>query len=190
MTDRTHETRTETLFRHTREMMRGTGCSMQTFATRVMEHYHAAVPEPARVVDFKTSGDLFRAAQTNAQRLARYMDPAVNVRLPVDLEESWVAALGEPHGSACRRDLAHRYGLLDVPQPGNAVSDMQSVSRLTKELGEALEAISPALDNGRFGPEDASVLPNAIAELDDVLAAAQGLRARLVAVLNVEANDA
>lgn len=175
------ETRSEAIFRHTRAMQRATGCSMQTFSARVIEHYHATVPETLRDVTFKTGGDLFRDAQTNAQHLARWMNPDEPARMPVDLEESWVAGLTDPHRSACRRDLAYRYGLLDVPQPSGPASDMGSVSRLTRELGEALEAISPALDNGRFGPEDAAVLPGAIQELDDVLSAAHALRARLVA---------
>jgi hypothetical protein len=184
MTDRTQvaETRSETIFRHTRDMQRATGCSMQTFSARVVEHYHATVPEHLRDVTFKTGGDVYRDAQTNAQHLARWMNPDEPARMPVDLEESWVAGLAEPYRSDCRRDLAHRYGLLDVPQPTAQVSDLGAVSRLTRELGEALEAIAPALDNGRFGPEDAAVLPNAIKELDDVLAAGHALRVRLVNV--------
>jgi hypothetical protein len=173
------ETRSATIFRHTRAMQRATGCSMQTFSARVIEHYHAHVPEHMREIVFKVGGDVFRDAQTNAQHLSRFMDPDTATRLPVDLEESWVAALGGEFLADCRRDLARRYGLLDVPVM-ESDCDVAALGNLTRELGEVLKAIGPTLDDGRFTAADIKFLPAIERELDDLCGAAVAMKNRVV----------
>jgi hypothetical protein len=174
------ETRTECVFRHTRQMLHDTRVSMEAFAQVVVELYHAAVPTAARDIQFRVGGDLFKCAAANAQKLRRYMDDDINARLPVDLEEAWVNGLSEPYRNACIRDLARRYGLLAVQAPGTcAISDMQTVSKLSREFGEALEALSPMLDNGKFGEEDAPLFERAARELEELLAAGEGVLARI-----------
>lgn len=168
------ETRSEVIFRHTNRMLHQTRCSWEAFAQRVVEHYHAAVPAEARAVQFKTEGDLFHCAKINAQKVARYADDRVSARLPVDLEEAWVQGLTEPYRNECLRDLARRYGLLAVPVPvgsGCAVSAMQSVSAVSREFGQACEALAPIIADGQFGPEDREHVDRAEGELEDLLAA-------------------
>lgn len=177
----TQETRSETIFRHTNAMLHVTRTSMSSFAQQVVENYHDEVPPEARCVEFKMDGDMYRVATTNAQKLHRYMEHEVNARLPVDLEESWVRALCEPYRTECRRELARRYGLLDVSVPSPLfITDIETTSRLMKEVGEALVAISPALADSEINVEDARHLPAALKEIDDVISAAHSLRARLV----------
>lgn len=176
----TQETRSETIFRHTNEMLHVTRTSMASFAQQVVENYHDEVPSEARCVEFKMDGDMFRVATTNAQKLHRYMEQEVSARLPVDLEESWVRALCEPYRTECRRELAKRYGLLDVSLPSPLFySDIETVSRLTKEVGEALVAIAPALADADIDFADAQHLPAALKEIEDVISAALSLKARL-----------
>jgi len=179
------EPRSAVLFRAWFEMHQATGCSMQTFAARLVEHYHASVPEPLRAVTFKVGGDVFRDATTNGQHVARFMNPDATTRMPVDLEESWVAALGGDFTLRCRRLLARRYGLLGVPVASLAQgADMREASSLTAEFGEVLGAMAPALADGRIDAADAAHLPKLINELDDLCAAAVAVRARAQAVLD------
>lgn len=181
MVDLTHpaESRSATIFRHTRAMQQATGCSMQTFAARVIEHYHAAVPQHLRDITFKSGGDVYRDAQTNAQHLARWMNPDESTRMPVDIEESWVAGLGEPFAAACRRDLARRYGLLDVPVM-ESQSDLAAVGTLTQRLGEVLRTVSPALaGDNEINARDLEHLPGIKQAIDSLVAAALGLKHRV-----------
>jgi hypothetical protein len=174
------ETRSEVLFRYTQRLLHETRCSMEAFAQRVVEEYHASVPTASRDVEFKTEGDVFKCAAINAQKLRRYMDADINARIPVDLEEAWVRGLPDPYRSECLRDLAARHGLLAVPVPGaSAITDMQSVSRLSREFGEVLEAIGPMLENGHFGPEDTTHVGRAVRELEDLLAVGTSILSRL-----------
>src|SRR5690242_2310224 len=182
-----YETRSELVFRHTSRMLHETRCSWEAFGQRLVEHYHAAVPAEARDVQFQTTGDVFHCAKINAQKICRYADDRVNARLPVDLEESWVEALAEPYRTDCIRDLARRYGLLAVQVPvslGCTVSAMQSVSAVSREFGQAIEAVAPIIENGKFGPEDLPHVDRALRELEDLIGAAEATRAQLLAIQN------
>lgn len=174
-----HETRSGAIFRHTRAMLHASGCSLQTFSHRVVEQYHARVPEHLREVTFKTSGDLFRAAQTNAQHLSRWMNPDFEARMPVDMEEAWVAGLGEPYAKACRRDLARRYGLLDVPVMESGECDIAAVGTLTARFSDVLLSVAPTMADGKIDTADLDHLPAALQELDNLCAAAVALRNRI-----------
>lgn len=177
------ETRTETIFRHTNRQIHETRCTWQTFAMRVVDEYHARVPAEARSVIFKVEGDMFRVAATNTQRLHRYMEMDADTRMPVEIEEAWVQALIEPYRTECVRDLARRYGLLDVPIPSiTGVSDVQGVSRLSREFGETLESMAPMLDDTRIDAADLPLIPEAMRQLDEMIAAAIAIKARLAAV--------
>lgn len=176
------ETRSEAVFRHTRQMLHERRISMGTFGQSVVEQYHARTQPDARVVEFKAAGDPFDVAKANAKKLERYMDGDVNARLPADLEEAWVFALMEPYRSTCLHDLAARYGMLDARLPeGTPVGDVQNLGRLTRELGATLDAMAPILEDGRIGPEDRALVPDALLHVDAILAQATAMRARLVA---------
>jgi hypothetical protein len=179
------ENRAEVIFRWTALMQRGTQCSDETIGIRIVDWYQANLPDCARTLDFKIKGDPFRCAKTNAQRLMRYRKQDINTRMPVEIEEAWVmAGLIEPYRTNCMCELAKRYGSLYVPLPSaNGVTDLQSVGRFTQEMGRALETVGPVISDGRIDESDAPHLTAAIDEMDKLLGAAQGVRARLVAAL-------
>ncbi|HVT36314.1 MAG TPA: hypothetical protein VHE37_12045 [Nevskiaceae bacterium] len=172
------ETRSETVSRFFDLVMRKTRMSKETFAQLVLEQYQARVPEPARSFDFSADADVFRRAKVNGQHIGRLMDGTT--RMPSDLEESVVFAFPEPYRSECVRDLALRYGLLDVPVPANTqISDMQRLSRLSSEFARVLDALGPMLDDGRLDQADAPHAELAMRELRGLLAAGEGLIARI-----------
>lgn len=173
------ETRVETLARHFELLQRATGCSKKTFAVRLVEHYHATVPPPRRLLHFQTGGDAARDAQTNAQMIAQWIDRDASRHFPAEAEESWVAALGEPFAADCRRDLARRYGLLDVPVM-ESQSDLAAVGTLTQRLGEVLRTVSPALaGDNEINARDLEHLPGIKEAIDSLVAAALGLKHRV-----------
>jgi hypothetical protein len=178
------QSRAEVVFGYTRRMLHERRLSMETFAARVVELYHARVPAAARSIEFKSDGDLYQVARVNAQRLSRYMQPEICTRMPVEIEEPWVLALDEPYRTDCVRELAARYGLLAVPIPDDAgaVSDAESLGRLTRELGEFFTRIAPVMADGIVDARDCPHLAAAIAEADVLMGAVQGFKARLVAV--------
>lgn len=169
------ETRSEVIHRHTARMFHETRCSREAFGQGVVENYHRLVPPAAREIQFKTEGDFFHCAKINAQKLMRYVDDRVNARMPVDLEEAWVLALSEPYRADCLHDLARRYGLLAVPVPTDGATALQSMSSVTREFGQACEAIAPIIANGSFGPEDVEFAEKAERELEDLITSATGM---------------
>lgn len=174
------ESRAETIFRHTQDMFQKSRTSMETFAMKVVDNYLEFLDAEHRSVEFKEDGDLFRRVATNAQKLRRYMDAGVNARLPVDLEEAWVLALDDPFQTDCIHDLAERYGLMPVRVPTDqSITDLETVGDLGKEFGEALTSVSQMMDDGQFTPDDAAHLDSAVKEINDLIACATGLRARI-----------
>lgn len=150
------ETRTQTIFRHTQQMLHETSVSFETFSQHVVEHYHQHVTADRREVQFKTAGDIFDCARANSQKLRRYMDGDVSARLCSDLEESWVMSLRDTYRTACLRDLSTRYGLLPVPIPTDGVAaDLRSISALVRESAESMSAVAGMLEDGRVDGNDA-----------------------------------
>jgi hypothetical protein len=109
------------------------------------------------------------------------MDPEAETRMPVDIEEAWVAALHEPYRGQCLADLARRYGSLYVPIPdGGGITDMESVGQVTSEFARSLSAISPTMADQVIDELDAPYVPAVVAALDALIGSATSLRARYV----------
>ncbi len=179
------ERRDETVFRHTAKMLQETGTSDETFADRVVSRYLALVPADSRSIAFllDETVDAFYRARMNAQKIMRYADPDANARLPAELEEAWVLELDEPYRGDCVRDLAKRYGLLDVPLPESLpASDVQNVSTLSKRFSDALGALAPLIEDGRIDSADESGLDVAMADISKLLATTQGLLGKLESI--------
>lgn len=171
------ETRPEVIFRFVRQMLHERRITMQTYSCSVVERYHELVPAAARSVLFKTEGDVFVCAHANAKHLTRWMEEETAARIPVELEEAWVQALAEPYRTNCIRELVARYGVLAVAKPDSSgVQDMRSLGDLTKQVGEALEAVAPMVADGRFDAGDVAFAPEAIKQLDDIVSCAIALR--------------
>lgn len=166
-------TRSQTIFRHTRDNMKTE--TWLSISQRITETYLARVSPDDREIAFHTEGKADKCHTLNSQKLHRYMAEDVNVRMPVDLEESWVLALAEPYRSACLSDLAARYGLLAARIPegvGHA-----EIADLLREVGEAVTELSKMYEDGKLDASDAKHLNKARKEIRDVVAACMALDA-------------
>ncbi len=190
MTRVLHETRSETIFRHTDRMLHDLRISWGTFGQGVVDRYHGIVPEEARIILFKVKGDTYLVQKGNGQHVKRFRDGTATTRFPVDLEEAWVRELREPYLGECRADLAARYGLLAVPSPESPeVCDTQRLSDVTHSFGQMLTAVAPTLADNVINQQDLPYIPAAVRELDDLIAAAMGLKARYVQQLELAAKS-
>jgi hypothetical protein len=181
------ETRTEVIRRHLQEMLRKTRCSEQTFCQRVVEEYHARVAPEARVVDFRTEGDVYHRVVINTQKIMRWFDNGVQVRLPVDLEEACVYALAGKYTEECMAELAKRYGFL--PPSRRAAVDgpaAQAAACIAADAGAVLSSLAVMLVDGRITEEDRPHIPEALTKIDQLIADATGVRMKLRAVLGAE----
>lgn len=177
-------TRSETLARHVVAYLHERRVSREAFATAVVEQYHARTPAEARTVEFKSSGDVFAAARTNAQRLFRMLDAQFEEsRFPADLEEPVLFSLPPDFLHACRVDLAARLGLMHVPlpEPGES-ADLTRVSEATREFGEFLSSCAPILADGRVDSNDLAHLDEAIRQASELVAAVLAVKAQFEAV--------
>lgn len=169
--------RSSVIFAHTRRMLDSTALCMRKFATLVAEQYMATLAPDLRQVPFRwgvTGDDLFKAEKHNAQQIARYMDGTVKA-LPTDLEDAWVAALPEPFRGECERDLGRRRGFLPI-WLGSSNAMGACVAPIATEFGQLVEALAPALADGRITSDDLPHARRILDEADDLIAAVMGLR--------------
>jgi hypothetical protein len=158
-------------------MLDNTAMCMRKFATLVAEQYMASLAPDLRQVPFRwgvTGDDLFKAEKHNAQQISRYMDGTVKV-LPADLEDAWVSALPEPFRCECERDLGRRRGFLPI-WLGHSQAIGACVAPIATEFGQLVEALAPALADGRITAEDLPHAKRILDETDDLIAAVMGLR--------------
>lgn len=185
-----HETRSECIWRHTQAMQFKGRHKMGAFAVEAVMHYHSTVPEAARTVDFivGSDGDYVARARQYWQQLQRWIDTEFTTRMPVDFEESWVAALAEPFRSDCIRDLAARYKLAAVSLPDGQSSpgcDMVKVATLMRGQSGVIDAIAPMVENGVIDAEDASHAPAALEAIDRQLEKLLTMKARIKAATGI-----
>lgn len=178
------ETRTHTVFRHVGQYVRATGTSWPSLATEVRERYEGRTPAAQRRIGWSNLKDAYDRARLDAQTLRRFEDETAH-GLPADLEEAIVYALPPAWRQRLRHDLFARYEALDVRIPDTSGGrDAADYGTLAREFGEAAEAIAQLLaDDGRIGPSDRTLAPEALRQVDDLVAAALAFRARLEAVL-------
>lgn len=144
----------------TERMLRETGSNRRSFAMAVAEVYLAITPEDHRSHAFRiTQGP--RAEddkKANGQILGRYLDGTVKT-LPVDLEDAWVLALPQPYREECECELAARRGMLAVRMPQTPAGTFASMGPLFKRYSSLVDALSPAVADGRLCPEDRVYAP-------------------------------
>lgn len=178
--------RSAVVYAYTRRMLDATALCVRKFASRVADEYAARVAPDQRQVPFRagvTLDDLCKAERHNAQILSRYMDGTVKV-LPDDLEDAWVCALPDPYRSECERDLARRRGYLPVRlAPPTEAGEAVTLGRLMVEVGELVDALAPALADGRLTEADLPHARRILDESDDVIAAVLGLRRQVQSLL-------
>lgn len=177
--------RQSVVYGYTRRMLDETATNANSFAMAVAEHYLASVAPDVRTVPFKLGeGDaLLSAMKANGQTLRRYMDGTVKV-LPADLEDAWVLALPEPYRSACERDLAKRRGRLSITALDDAAhAPAVGMAELATEFAQLVEALAPALADGRLNRDDLPHAKRILNESDDLMAALLGVRRQVTALL-------
>ncbi|WP_428383601.1 hypothetical protein [Nevskia ramosa] len=180
MTRQFQETRTEAVVRFVRDALHTNRISETTFAMHVVERYHESVPAAGRIIQFRTEGDPFVCATANKQRLFRMLDPQfTDSRLPADLEEAIVNALPPTQFAACRRELARRYGLMDVEIP-TAGDALRTVGQFTSALGAAMSAIAPIVADGSVDHADRPHIAEALHKIADLIAQGESLRHALL----------
>ncbi|HEU4589359.1 MAG TPA: hypothetical protein VFS13_00510, partial [Steroidobacteraceae bacterium] len=189
------ETRSETIARHTEDMFRELRVTPQQWTAELVEEYHRLVPVHKRTVHFQTLdeqdlaklGDADRigriskmlAANAQVMNRCRALYDENSLRFPADIEEAWKHCLREPYGEQLRNDLALRDGLLPAPIPNLAqVSDMQSVSQVTRHFSASLDAIAPTMDDFVIDANDLPNIPPAIEALRTLIGSATSLLAR------------
>lgn len=161
----------------TQEAMRSTGMTIRRFAADVVDIYHQRTHPDDRTVAFHATRDPYADERANAQLITRIVQGVV--RLPADLEESWVLALPESHRHSLKTRLSARYGLLAVPMMTPAADPAIRVACLLRETAEAVVALAPMMRDGRLAPAGQGVARRAAVELKEVEAAAATLRRRL-----------
>lgn len=159
------------IYAATERMLRETGTNRRSFAMAVAERYLQITPEDDRTHAFRITagGRVEDDKKHNGQILGRYLDGTLK-SLPADLEDAWLLALPEPYRSDCERDLALRRGLLAIALPEGGFS-VASVTQVFGEYAQLVQALAPALADGRLGPEDRKHAASIKREGHDVIAA-------------------
>lgn len=178
--------RSAVIFEHTRRMLAETSQCVRTFAMRVTEEYMATVAPALRQVPFRygvTGDDLYKAEKHNGQIINRYLDGTVKI-FPADLEDAWVRAMLSPYHEQLEAELSGRRGLLAVKRlPPGEQSEAVGLGTLAKEFGELLEALAPALADGRITEADLPHAKRVLRESDDLISAVMSLRRQVTDLL-------
>ncbi len=167
-----HEPRSAVVFRYTTDAIRNSAHTDTSLAQAIAEQYMADVAPGERILQFHTGSDadsVERAIKANGQIIARIRNGTV--KMPVDLEESWVRALPPHWRDACSRELAQRYGFLGARIPLlEPHAGVLGVARLSVEFGHSLEALTQVLADGRICAKDIPELRRAQDELGQLQA--------------------
>lgn len=173
------EPRSAVVFRHTTIAIRNSPHTDESLAQAIAEQYMADVAVGERIVTFYEGTDAEsakRAFTNNAQLIKRIRTG--KVKMPVDLEESWVRALPAEQGEACARELAKRYGFTAAKSPKlDAGSGVMCVAGLAVEFGQAVAALTAVHADGAVCVKDLPELRKGRAELEQLLAQVQTLTA-------------
>lgn len=179
------ELRTEVIFRHLRRLVRETGVSVEDYSEDVLRVWMERTSAEARISghDFRVTTPVFDRMSANGQKIRRWMSSEIKARPSIDVEECLVLGLPEPYQSDCRRDLARRYGLMDVPLPdeagGDHVSDIAAMGDMAMRFGGLMQALAPILDDGQIDGKDAPLIPHAMDECEKLIAKAIVVRQHL-----------
>lgn len=160
-------TRNKTIKQYVDAYTHETNVSEATFADMVVSLYACNIKEVDRTIKFHMNGDAYNDMRANAQILRRFFNG--ETRLPCEIEESIVLALPVPWRESLLQDLSARYGLLPTPIPSESDCDIENAGDLFKEFGEALQALSPLLVDGRIDKTDLPHADKFLKEANDVM---------------------
>lgn len=176
------EPRSAVIFRHTKDAVRNSPHNDASLAQAIAEQYMADVAPGERIVMFYAGTDaasVERAMKNNAQLIARIR--CGKVKMPVDLEESWVRALPQEQSEACAQELARRYGFTGARVPGlDLTAGVNCVASLAVEFGQAVAAITAVHADGAVCIDDLPNILKGVTEMRQLQASAETLIAYLV----------
>lgn len=165
------ESRSQIIAEHVMLALSRCALTERTYAQAVADLYMERTPLHARTVGFASSTDAYADSEANRQTVKRMLDG--RVRMAVDLEEALVLALPHPFRHQLLTDLAARVGLIAAEQPAaHAAGQQHQVGDFIRDMGKALDGLSPMLDDGLLDERDAAYAPIALREL-------QALQARI-----------
>lgn len=171
------------------------GLSFERWAERVDEAYHQRVPPRHRTLKCMphlsavAGADEWEKLRRNlAQNLRRY--EAGDQHLPVELEESLVAAMEDPWRSDCIRELAERYGLYGAfRRPATVAGDTASWASVLEDFGLVTRDMASVLADGRIDQDDASRLPALLRDVQRMQADLESLRQHVAAAAEAVADE-
>lgn len=165
------------------EALLHTRVTWQAYAAAVADHYHATVDVVDRVQEFHvatTAANADRCARANTQAVKRLLSG--EVRMPVDLEESLIAALPPEWQRRLMRALLDRQGLMLAAKPAaatDAMGQVRSSCALLRSTASAVERVAPMLEDHLIGPDDAPLFPAALEALSAVVGVCLTLTAQI-----------
>lgn len=171
------EPRSQVIFRHTQAAFRATALEPMQLAICIADEYQERVAPHERIVEFHvgtTVDTITKAKKANLQIFDRFLKGTV--KLPADLEESWVASLPQPHREDCERELAQRYGFIGARSPlSTTAAELLCTGEVSVEFGQLLQRFALVADGQVNGPEDVAELRRTLKEAQDLCAAATTL---------------
>lgn len=179
------ETRNQVIERKVVQYLRATGFSWPTFGQNVIEHYTRHVPAHQRHVPVSDHVDPATRMENNGQTVERYVRQSVKHGIPVELEDSIIAALPEPYRRELMVELCARWGVLPAVIPNGSLTtvDLVAVGAFMKDAGEVIAPLTQALADAKFSAEDIPALEQASRELQQHMAGGASLHHRLDQVL-------
>lgn len=178
MDSHAREPRSRLIGRYIENWLNGVVDKQQAYADDVRLRYYAMHPDPCdRSIRFHETGDALNDMRENRQIVMRRLRG--KIKFECDFEEAAVDALPAQPRAALLQLLSARYGLLAVPVPQNTMPGVAAdMARFAQEFGEAIRAYGELLEGDGVIDErdDPAKLRKALAETDDVIAAATVFR--------------
>ena len=186
MSDRVspREPRSRLIGRFVEHWLNGVVEKQQGYADKVRELYWQMLPDPEdRQIRFHWTGDAYHDLRENRQVVMRRLRGAI--KFEADFEEAVIEALPDDVRGELLRQLSERYGLLAVPLPRVEGAGAFDLALLAKEFGEAVESYGYLMEGDGVidANDDPQLLARALAETDDLLAAATLFRETLTLAL-------
>ena len=138
----------ETLIRDAvRHCISKTNLSFDSYAAGVREHYLDNVPEAQQTFTVPQSGDIYSDCRKLSKKLDRYFSFDAELKLPVVLLPSLIAAMPDPYKKNTITKVFELIDKTEITTTGDH-STKQVMNSLMKESNEALQAYLKIAWNG------------------------------------------
>ncbi|MDT4835320.1 hypothetical protein FQZ97_689800 [compost metagenome] len=167
-----HTTRDQVLVAHAAEMIARTSFRTPRFAQALAAQLYLLAPQKAAdssvpdLDQLAAAGDaapFLKASSSWLKRVQRWLEREID--LPSWVEEAWVQALEPEYRERCINELAARHGLIGARSLGGEACPQTAFAQLVTRLGQAVEAGSVVLADGKIDAADVQHLPEFIERL-------------------------